>query len=439
MKINIGSLLILFVFFLLQGCDGMQMTVYSVDTLNAEAKKDKNIFNGKRIANAILNGPMDGSDRYGVDLENITIRNLTMENVQMKWAHFKNVTFEDCTFIKVNFLQSKFENVKFIRGSMSGYKQPDDANDYETDLKNIKIDRVLFDGVDIGRSVYINFHDGIIVMKNVKVTSWEKETANLLSGSNLHVRIDNCVVKNQAGLSVTGKNSSSYITNSRFINARLEVSGKSAWIENCTLNQSTAPEAKIVVIKNSRLDAVGIDIGEDGQRDFLVNNTYTNTVDTVTLWLFRTQDNIIRDNAHLYLYGPAHIPGNIYVGSGNVNIYEVEIDKLTVFQQPSNIHMASLNLQNVKIGKGDWELADLRTGKWEHVQLGVPIDLSKAKIGTITGHYVEFPNGSPWVNGKLDIVDSPKPLEFDKPPVPTLEELGLAQFWRENDFPQEQY
>jgi hypothetical protein len=127
------------------------------------------------------------------------------------------------------------------------------------------------------------------------------------------------------------------------------------------------------------------------------------------------------------------------VDSGNVNIYGTRIDNLIMGQQNFNTHMASLNLQNVKIGKGDWGLADLLAGKWEHVRLGAPIDLKKAKIGTITSHYLEFTNGYPWVNGKLDIVDSSQPLEFDKPPVPTLEELGLAQFWKENDFPQEQY
>jgi hypothetical protein len=73
------------------------------------------------------------------------------------------------------------------------------------------------------------------------------------------------------------------------------------------------------------------------------------------------------------------------------------------------------------------------------VQLGAPINLDRAKIGTITGRFVEFPNGYPWQHGDLKIVESSKPLGFDKPPVPTLEELGLAQFWKENDFPHKDY
>jgi hypothetical protein len=52
---------------------------------------------------------------------------------------------------------------------------------------------------------------------------------------------------------------------------------------------------------------------------------------------------------------------------------------------------------------------------------------------------VEFPRGTPWRNGELKIGYSSDPLKFERPPVPTLEELGLAQFWKENDFPVEKY
>lgn len=434
--------------FLIQGCNGMPMKVYSVEVLNAEARKDKNLFNGKRIADAALDGPEDGSGRYGVELEDMVIRDLTMDNVRMCKAHFKNVTFVDCTFVKVDFRESKFENVKFIRGSISGYAKPDLPRDYETDFRGVEIDRLLFDGVSIGRSVHMNFFGsgdgdyGVVVLRNVTVKSREKDTAMLLYGWDLHVRIDNCVVEDQYGVSISGDNSTAYITNSRFINARLKIGGKAAWVENCTLGGSDAPEAESVVIKNCRLDAVGVDIGKDGQRTFLVNNTYADSMDTdgISLWLFRAQQYTVKDNAHLYLYGPAHIPGKVWVDSGNVHIYGAEIDKVAMRQQYSkNMHLASLNLQNVKLGQADWKLADVRQGKWENVQFGAPIDLNQAKIGPISGHKVTFAGGSPWINGKLDITDSARPLEFDKPSVPTLEELGLAQFWKEHDFPVETY
>ena len=432
---------------LLPGCGGSPMDVSDVNVLNEAAKKDKNFFNGKKILDARLNGLKDGS--YGVVLEDMTIRNLTINNVQMWRAYFKNVTFVDCTFVKVDFWDSKFENVKFIRGSISGDKKPnpvDYSEEYQTKLDRVRINRLLFDGVEIGRSVHINFvgdadqGGGIVVMRNVTVSSREKHTAWLLGGIDLHVRIDNCVVEDQYGVNVRGQNSSAYVTNSRFTNAGIKLAGKVVWLENCTLKRCGPLTATIVVVRNCRLEGVGVGVEEDGERYFLVKNTFTNAKHQLAVSLLPAREYTTRDNAHLYFYADGHIPGRVRVNSGNVHIYDAEIDELTMHQQQLLTRpMASLNLQNVKIGKGDWERGTLHAGKWENVRLGKPIDLNKAIIGPIIGHKVEFPNGYPWIHGHLDITNSPTPLEFDKPPVPTLEELGLAQFWKEHDFPVEQY
>jgi hypothetical protein len=180
---------------------------------------------------------------------------------------------------------------------------------------------------------------------------------------------------------------------------------------------------------------------DDGERCvFLVNNTYIRPQkqDEATLLLL-SAGHERRDKAHLYLYAGSNIPGKVVADSGNIYIENTEIDFLSMRQGRFNCSLANLDLENVKIGQGRWEYADVRQGKWQHVRLGRPIDLNQAKIGTITGHYVEFTDGYPWINGKLEIVDSSRPLKFDKPPVPTLEELGLAQFWKENDFPVENY
>ena len=68
------------------------------------------------------------------------------------------------------------------------------------------------------------------------------------------------------------------------------------------------------------------------------------------------------------------------------------------------------------------------------------VNLQGAKVSNIIGYQVEFPNGYPWRNGEPNSIKYVyEPLNIEKPPVPTLEELGLAQFWKENDFPQEQY
>jgi hypothetical protein len=217
----------------------------------------------------------------------------------------------------------------------------------------------------------------------------------------------------------------------------IDVSGGSAaWVENCEF-EGLAPYAAIVVIKNCKLGSLTIHSSDDVITNvFLTKNIYFMRNNDRYLNIFGVVKN---DPSHCYLYADTHIPGTVYLFSGNVHIYNAEIEGLTMMQQHHKINASSLNLENVTIRKGNWKYADLRQGNWQNVRIFPPVALDKARIGAITGHRVEFPQGIPWTNGTLTITESPTPLEFDKPPVPTLEELGLAQFWRENDFPEEKY
>jgi hypothetical protein len=290
-------------------------------------------------------------------------------------------------------------------------------------------------------------------MRNVIVDTGreiEKESMNtnilydsmLVGGTNLHVRIDNCTVKNEICLLIGGDNSSSYITNSTFINSNLTIKGNVAWVDNCKIMKSASmPSAKTVVIKKCKISRIAINNDYEGSKIFLLENEYIKTGESdKVMFIFDASSDI---NRNIYIFN-AQIP-QITISAGSINIYDSTIDNLrfdfinTTVRDLPGVPIANLNLLNVKIGRGNWRAGQLRQGKWEHVQLGAPIDLDRATIGTITGHDVTFPDGSPWVNGKLDIVDSPQPLTFDKPPVPTLEELGLARFWKENDFPVEEY
>jgi hypothetical protein len=356
----------------------------------------------------------------------------------------------------VDFTYSTFSNVKFIRGSFAGKKWKDIYGyEYETSLEGVSIDRVLFDGVYFDISVSLGLHGGedgggVVVMRNITTSAKNTEPGSLLSGSNLHIRMDNCQVTNQGVLLLTGENNSAYITNSRFVRTpgsknsagmRFNDDGKTAWIENSVLQGSSTPGAKKVVITNCVLGDVDIDHGGDNSVVFLSKNTYKPQTDKDYLRIFLSPKRIY-ETAHLYLYADgAPIPhADVIIDTGNVNIYDTEINRLNVgSHQRFETALSSLNLSNVSIKSGFFKETDLRQGKWQNVRIGKPVDLNKAKIGTITGHNVTFPQGVPWVNGTLEIVNSPTPLEFDKPPVPTLEDLGLAQFWKENDFPVENY
>jgi len=428
-------------FSILQGCDNMDVETKGIPEFNAAVVKYPGLLNNRHIKGKQLHGHKeDCSD--GVHWENLVIHNLTLENVEMWNAYLKNVTFVDCKFIKVDFERCIFDNVKFIRGKIYGYPdtdKPRSSREYKS-IFDIYITRVLFDGTEFGQSVNLDFGPGIVVMRNIKADLSPKKNAWLLSGTDLQVRLDNCKVSNQAAVLMLGEKNTLYTTNSRFINAELKLKGPAAWIENCVLKNSSLPHAATVVIKNNQLSGVGVG-GQDNQRYFLIGNTFSRPADPdgSTAGLLIARQNTSIDNANLYLYADGHIPGIVGVDSGNVHIYNAEIDELDMRQQRFNKHMASLSLQNVKIGKGDWEFGDIRQGKWENVEIYPPVDLGKGKFGEIIGHRVEFPQGTPWKNGDLKITPSYEPLTFDKPPVPTLEETGLAQFWKENDFPVENY
>ncbi len=127
--------MLLLALFFLQGCENRPMPIHDVASLNEAARKDPNLFNGKLIANAALNGTYGPHCTYGVELENMVIRNLIIRNTSMMRAYFKNVTFVDCDFIRVDFRDSRFENVKFIRGSISGYDRTEENfKKYQTNL-----------------------------------------------------------------------------------------------------------------------------------------------------------------------------------------------------------------------------------------------------------------------------------------------------------------
>lgn len=443
----IRSICLLLFCLLLQGCNNLGAITNSVEEFNAAVKANPNLLNNQTIKGVRLNGTREDCED-GVHLENMVIRNLTLRDVQMNYAYLKNVTFVDCEFIKTDLDDSIFDNVKFIRGSIFGYDRPDNWNAYETSMDGVSITRVLFDGVKFGKSTSLSLYNGIVVMRNVQAEVPPEKNYWLLPGENLHVRLDNCRIANQTAVGVLGINSSLYATNSSFKDSKLDIPGKAAWIENCDWHDGDAPTTNTLVITNSRLSwvRIGAGTGNDGKEDeeqrvFLINNTYIQYPDpnTVTLGLLVSGGGRIRDKAHLYLYADSNIPGHTVAHSGNIHIYNAKIDSLLMGQGSSNCSLANLDLQNVSIGQGRWRNSNVRHGKWENVQIGGPVDLSQAKIGPIIGHNVTFPQGSPWVNGRLNIIDSLTPLEFDKPPVPTLEELGLAQFWRENDFPPEKY
>jgi len=324
------SLLAFFLLIFIQGCDGGRETIeiHDVDMLNAAIKKDPTFLNNKRITDTTLYKVVDPNHPelgHGLVLENMVIKNFTMSNVTLYNVKFKNVTFIDCAFIKTLIEDGTFENVKFIRGNLFAYDEPDAYEPPKTRFTGIKIDRVLFDSVKIGKNAQIRLHDGLVVMRNVAVDAGRSKReydSFLLGGKNLHIRIDSCAVTNETGIFIGGDKSSAYITNSTFDNSDIDIQGTAAWIENCTVTDTDLPSSKIAVIKHNRLSNVLAGSSYKGGKVFLVENNFD------LMKIDGEYPDRIGMSSIVYIYN-SKILGEVGIGSGaSVNIYDTTIGKL---------------------------------------------------------------------------------------------------------------
>ena len=133
-------------------------------------------------------------------------------------------------------------------------------------------------------------------------------------------------------------------------------------------------------------------------------------------------------NGNAYIYGGGKKVPLMAAGGGNLHIYDCDIGELKLFDEPDK-EFETLNMKNVTIRKGYWPRTLPLKGNWENVAIYPEIEMRKGSEHPFLGYNVTFPEGPPWRGATVNITESAKPLEFAKPPVPTLEQLGLAQFW----------
>lgn len=442
-------------FYFLKGCNTMPIVTRGVQEFNAAVAANPTILNNQTIAKVVLNSthPTSGD---GVVWENMVIHNLTLRDVKMHGAKLSNITFVDCTFIKADFDYSTLSNVKFIRGTMTGLDAPDSYEDYETSFQHVAIDRVLFDGVYFKKHAKFTFNGGekggIVVMRNITTGEDSTDVSRLLGGSNLHVRMDNCTVINQIALNIREGDNSAYITNSHFRNtkdqtvstparwdASLSLLGRASWVENCVIESGRIPATDVAVITNCTLGNISPGGREIPSTMFFSKNKFVKRHKDDGLRINGAQDRIDDVNSFYIYAGGETIPQRVVLGTGNIYIFDATIENMSSRQKRFNTALPNLNLQNVDIKSGKFEYAHWLNAKWENVRVFPPIEVGEATFGPILGYKVEFPKGTPWVDGTINITTVHEPLKIPRPPVPTLEETGLAQFWRENDFPVESY
>lgn len=385
----------------------------------------------------------------------MTIRNLTLDRVWMNFALFKNVTFVECKFIQVNFDWARFENVKFI-GCLFQGRGP---GNIETSLRNVKADNVLFDRVTFGQYVWSQYLRGTIILRNIHSSKTENTGDWIVDGNNLNVLVDKCTIKNLYAASTGTENSTVYVRDSTLV---MGISGqaKATWIENSTIRGGVG-YGLVSVVKNCEVQhAVAYGQG-NGSKVFVVNCTFGEP--GVASFEAKPEEEIGRSD--IYFYGNKKIP-LLSVSGGNCHVFDTAIGELNLRPlrwKDETTSIDSLNLKNVTIKKGDWSAVFIRKGNCENVTVTGSVLLEKTPDTGITVNNVTFQARPPFIyfdraamfqymasdsarkdeisdemfyrpsNANIKARKSNQPLEFDHPPVPTLEELGFVEFWRNHD------
>jgi hypothetical protein len=246
-------------------------------------------------------------------------------------------------------------------------------------------------------------------------------------GESIHVRLEDCAIPGRSVVVVRGE-STVYANRCFFEGRGIAGDARTIFIDNSTIIGG-AVGAGVCVVQNS---AVATSIGKSAFETtdvFLADNTYPDhTAEERRMALFPTG---VR-NGNAYIYGNGKEIPMLLLSGGNIHIYDCGIDKLyllTIWGES----LESLNMKNVIIRRAEGPDRMPLKGNWENVRIYPPVNFDKRLEYVFTGHKVTVPTGNPWKDGIVKITESDRPLEFAMPPVPTLEQLGLAQFWEAVD------
>ncbi len=433
---------------LLSACNFFGPPTKTVAEFNAYVAANPNGLDGKTLSGVQLDGAMTriddndvpaGEDKYayamsqggvgGIVIQNMKVTGLTVDKSSLLFASIRNVTFVDCKFLQTDMTGSTLENVKFVNCEFDGIEPGRKiGNIYHrgrvTNLNMVAADNVVFENVAFGKGFSSNFHRGVITLINVKASPSESP---IIRGINVKLRLLACTLHDRNIAAIKGDDSSILILNSDIKGLSCSSSiTKVVWIEK-TLFYGGAGTSEFLMIRDS---AGTFEFGgyyASSPTAYLVNNQYNDTGYSTFFPSIKKGN-----SATLYLYGSNNYFPMLRIGSGNINIFNVNFGILNILEY-GDIGVKSLNLKNVSIKEGKWLAPLPETGYWEQVEIIGPVELAQQSKAEISGYNVLFPNGSPWINGDVEIKHLSSPQKMQMPPVPTLEEVGLAQFWQEVD------
>jgi uncharacterized protein YjbI with pentapeptide repeats len=395
---------------------------------------------------------ISGAEWRDLRLENVTLSKTTFNKVKVDQFHFENVIFENCSFINCEFhgeypTEGILENVVFNGGVMSNTSRQEvayrRAGIYKVDWQDIKVNRIVLDGVRMHGARLYGIFGGSVTLKNLANFENYETGRYILSGRNIKLRIDNCQLDGKDDMiqlcSLEGDEpdqipSTIYVTNSKFADGH-GLGGsiiKALYVDNCEftdLARLGRPQ-EIAVVKNSVLCAL-MNGGVYADVYFITNKFVTYYMSQFAIEVPTVLDckNMYFLNDEMGMTSAADSkevrqPIAVSIAGSRVNIYDIDLQNSTFFSD-----IDYLNLRNVKILGGEWKNLNVKGGHWENVEIHAPIEIrgTAPQFGDEVIFYnVTFPQGSPFdteVNFSAKV--SKQPFDWPKVHVPTLAEMGL--------------
>lgn len=221
---------------------------------------------------------------------------------------------------------------------------------------------------------------------------------------------------------------------------------KAIWIADSRFESVNIPTARMLVVKNSYLgNSISYAGGETKKPHTIYLENCEYPLRTRYSDKFGTGFQIGDNEADIFIYGKAPRQKNVYFGQrgGRMHVFDAEIVCLDLM---GGAYPSELYLKNVVIRGENWKSDNpsinldrtlIVKGAWEDVEIYSKVYVKDADIRALTIHNLRFPDGSPWVEANeatfAAMTESDVALDIPRPPVPTLEELGIADTPRKKE------
>lgn len=417
----IYSAKIFFLMVLILGGSQNMTSASQINLTSHDISSNPSIINGKKISSGDLDDLIfkdtvihdvvfEGIDFTNLSATNITFRNVVFDTTKIFDSKFINVVFENCIFLNSKLQNNIFSMVHFLGGKMT-YKGRYEYLSSQTYIRFSSFENVLFEKIDLNH-VTMSEITGSVFLRNLYNVR-DQEHGGLISGKTLNVIIDN--VSATCAL-VKAEDGSIYAANSNLSNSGLETRQGIVVVDKCTFSGDIFGDTIAVTNSKGVMHFWG---GGEGKKWYISSTELLREPNLLSV--FRAAK-----GTQIFIEG-TNVPAHIAIDGAMYRIRNQQIGTLTIYRTD----LERLDLHNVSIKQGDWDLSIISSGDWENVTILGDIPVDGSTFTNIRAHNLKFPNGLPWKGTaeQISITETAKPFTWEPVKIPTAEELGVVYPW----------